>query len=149
MTATNHAITGAIIATVIDKPYLALPLALLSHFALDILPHFGFAGHGGYRAGVKHRLQRIVMLADPIFFIPFLVVLVVHHASIWVYVAAFLALSPDFHDFLAYFIFGKNNGWNWFSKWAGIIQWCERPWGIFVEAVWYVAGMTLLIHLLR
>jgi hypothetical protein len=91
MTATNHAITGAIIAVVIDKPVIALPLALLSHFAQDALPHFGYAGHGGYREGLKHRSLKYVMLADLLSFIPFLAILLVHNASIWVYLAAFLS----------------------------------------------------------
>jgi hypothetical protein len=148
MTATNHAITGAIIAVVIDKPVIALPLALLSHFAQDALPHFGYAGHGGYREGLKHRSLKFVMLADLLSFIPFLAILLVHNASIWVYLAAFLALSPDFYDFIAYFIFKKDAGWNWFSKTASTIQWCERPWGIGVEILWYIGGLILLVELL-
>ena len=148
MTATNHAITGAIIATLIDKPIIALPLALASHFVTDMLPHFGFAGHGGYKAGMKRRLQKIVMVADLVLFIPFILILLHYHVPFWTYAAAFLALCPDFHDFLAYFLFGKNNGWNWFSKWAGQIQWCERPWGIIVEIVWYVGGLAILVNLL-
>lgn len=39
MTATNHAVTGAVIALVVQKPLLAIPLALLSHFVLDVIPH--------------------------------------------------------------------------------------------------------------
>lgn len=41
MTAINHSLTGILIATVVDRPAIALPLAFLSHFFLDILPHFG------------------------------------------------------------------------------------------------------------
>ena len=40
MTATNHALTGATIATLVRQPYLAIPLAFLSHFFCDALPHF-------------------------------------------------------------------------------------------------------------
>jgi hypothetical protein len=148
MTATNHAITGAIIAVVVDKPLVALPLALLSHFIQDMIPHFGFAGHGGYKEGLKHRLLKILIVMDPLAFIGFLIVMISHHASIWIYLAAFLALSPDFHDFIAYFVFKKNIGWNKFSKFAALIQWCERPWGIAVEMVWYVGGLVILTHLL-
>lgn len=35
-----HAIVGAAIATKIGNPALALPLALASHFALDLVPHW-------------------------------------------------------------------------------------------------------------
>ena len=148
MTATNHAITGALIAIVIDKPLIALPLAFLSHFGQDAIPHFGYAGHGGYKAGLKHRTLKLVMIADLLAFIPLVAILISHNVSLWVYVAAFLALSPDFHDFLAFFFFKKNVGWNQFSRYASAIQWCERPWGLAVELLWYVAGLALLMKLL-
>lgn len=35
-----HAVVGAVIATKIGNPALALPLALASHFALDLVPHW-------------------------------------------------------------------------------------------------------------
>lgn len=40
MTATAHALVGALIAGKIGNPALALPLSFLSHFAGDILPHW-------------------------------------------------------------------------------------------------------------
>lgn len=41
MIATNHALTGAAIAVVIKQPILAIPLAFVSHFICDAIPHFG------------------------------------------------------------------------------------------------------------
>jgi hypothetical protein len=41
MTISNHFATGALIAYAIKQPYLAFPLAFVSHFALDVLPHYG------------------------------------------------------------------------------------------------------------
>lgn len=35
-----HALTGGLIAYEIGNPVLSLPLALLSHFAIDLLPHW-------------------------------------------------------------------------------------------------------------
>lgn len=40
MTATGHALIGAVIAAKIGNPYLAIPIALASHFAADIVPHW-------------------------------------------------------------------------------------------------------------
>lgn len=148
MTATNHALTGALIATVVDKPLIALPLALASHFAIDMLPHFGYPGHGGYKAALKHRLSVIMMLADPILFVPLIIVLLAHNVPVWTYIAAFLALSPDLYDFFGYFVFKEPKGWNSFNRFASKIQWCEQPWGLVVEIVWYVGGIYLLINLL-
>jgi hypothetical protein len=42
MTGINHAVTGALVAAAINKPALALPAALLSHFAADIIPHWNY-----------------------------------------------------------------------------------------------------------
>ncbi len=43
MRAINHAMTGAVIGLAITAPVVAMPIAFFSHFALDALPHFGFA----------------------------------------------------------------------------------------------------------
>src|SRR6476469_9807431 len=46
MTATNHVLTGALIGlTVHSNPVLAIILALISHFVLDALPHYGDENH--------------------------------------------------------------------------------------------------------
>jgi hypothetical protein len=41
MTATNHAVTGAVIGLLVGGPLIALPAAFLSHFVCDALPHSG------------------------------------------------------------------------------------------------------------
>ncbi len=40
MTATSHALIGTVIAAKIGNPALAIPLALVSHVALDMIPHW-------------------------------------------------------------------------------------------------------------
>lgn len=42
MLATSHALTGAVILKIIPDPRIAFPLAFLSHFALDLVPHWDF-----------------------------------------------------------------------------------------------------------
>ncbi len=39
-----HFLTGAAVATAVPEPLLAIPLALLSHFVLDLLPHRDLVG---------------------------------------------------------------------------------------------------------
>ena len=39
MTGTNHALSGAVIATFLPAP-VAIPVAFMSHFVLDAIPHF-------------------------------------------------------------------------------------------------------------
>src|SRR5437868_12727087 len=40
MTATSHALVGTVIAAKVGDPLLAIPLALLSHLILDMIPHW-------------------------------------------------------------------------------------------------------------
>lgn len=40
MLTTPHAVTGAAIATLVPNPVVAIPLAILSHYALDTVPHW-------------------------------------------------------------------------------------------------------------
>lgn len=45
MTATSHAIIGAVIAAKIGNPALAIPLAVASHVAMDLVPHWDPGTH--------------------------------------------------------------------------------------------------------
>jgi hypothetical protein len=40
MTATGHGIIGAVIATQVNNPFIAIPLAFVSHIAADAFPHW-------------------------------------------------------------------------------------------------------------
>jgi hypothetical protein len=42
MTATAHALVAAAIARAVPNPYLAIPLAITSHFIMDAVPHWDF-----------------------------------------------------------------------------------------------------------
>lgn len=54
MTATAHALIGASIAAKITNPYIGIPLAIISHFAADLVPHWD--------AGTNRRLKTITRL---------------------------------------------------------------------------------------
>lgn len=54
MTATSHALIGASIASLISNPILAIPLAITSHFAADLVPHWD--------AGTNRRKKTIMRL---------------------------------------------------------------------------------------
>lgn len=42
MLATSHALTAGVILKTIPDPKIALPLAFISHFVLDLIPHWDF-----------------------------------------------------------------------------------------------------------
>lgn len=47
MTATSHALIGASLASIITNPVIGIPVAIASHFAADLVPHWD--------AGTNHR----------------------------------------------------------------------------------------------
>jgi hypothetical protein len=155
MTATNHAITGAIVGLAISNPVLALPLAFASHFLIDMLPHFGFEGNRGFGEALKHRRSRAIPIIEPILLLFIVLLLAYYSASIWVYCAAFLAVSPDFvgvYNYLAYE--KKSKAQNKFLYFFHIrfhrpIQRFERPWGIYIEAIYFIVALVLMINLLK
>ncbi len=53
MTATAHALVSAAIAASIPNPMLSIPLAFVSHFVLDTIPHWDFGTNWRSRAKAK------------------------------------------------------------------------------------------------
>lgn len=45
MTATGHAVVGVVIAAKFSNPFIAIPIAVLSHILCDIFPHWDFGTH--------------------------------------------------------------------------------------------------------
>ncbi len=145
MTATNHALTGAIIGASIRQPWLALPLAFLSHYVLDAIPHFG-AGEGF----MNSKYYRFYLMGEALLCFILVATLVVLHHRYWLQasICAFLATSPDLFWINRYgYILGKRTkDWKpgWHSKFASVIQWFEKPIGAGVELVWFFGALAIL-----
>lgn len=146
MTTTNHALTGALIATIIKQPLLAIPLAFLSHFVCDVIPHFGMNSKFGSRQmflylGLDGGTAVLVAL--------FLISQGVHNPLLLA-VSGFAAMSPD----LAWLYYGLKNGdpndeqkQDRFTQWHGRIQKFEKPIGIIPELIWASLCVTLILKL--
>jgi hypothetical protein len=146
MTTSNHVYAGAAIAMAVKQPALALPLAFLSHFVLDALPHYGREGIHNFKGIFKHRttvaLESLNLLA-----IPFLIYLT-WNQSWWVWLAAIVAISPDLswvYRYLRFEWYGLDlpDIGSWFTRFHLAIQWCERKWGILLELP-MLLGLVLL-----
>lgn len=150
MTSSNHAATGAIIALAINQPVLALPAAYASHFLLDALPHFGFPGKGGYPEAFKHKY--LTFTTEFLGLIGIVVVIIMLRSqTLWVWLAAILAISPDFMWPYVYMAFERKNKVHKhgpISQFHHNIQWCERPWGLFVEIAWFIGTFVILQKLI-
>lgn len=143
MTATNHALTGAIIGLAVGNPVVALPAALASHFVCDAIPHFGYDD-----SFLKTRTFKIMIFADGLLCVALVLLLAATQPAHWLLAAAcaFLATSPDFLwiPLWRQIKQGKTYTLKGFYKFASRIQWFERPIGAVVEAVWLAACLVVL-----
>lgn len=136
MRAVVHVAAGAAIVATIQNPWISLPVAVLSHFVLDALPHYG---------DIKaHRAQQLAeqRWAVPLDALAALVVLlaivIVYPDQPWlVALGGVLCASPDIghvFPFVRYLRTGDASpARDWLSRFHDKIQWCERRWGIAVE----------------
>ena len=147
MTATNHAMTGAIIGLTVSNPVVAVVAAFFSHFVLDAIPHFG-AGKDFY----KTKPFRIMLAIDTLLCLALVVVLFTFHHVYWFVpaVAAFAAASPDLWSFKRFYTdrVGKSYQPGYIARFTSVIQWFERPIGAVVEVAWAVSAITILAHIL-
>lgn len=142
MTGLNHALTGSAIALVVKRPLLAIPLAFLSHFFIDMVPHWGNTSF--YTPGSPE--FPYILAADGLLVVISLVIICYYarRDQIWlILTCAFLAMLPD-----AFWALGRSDNLPspivWFDTFHKNIQWCEKPWGIIIELL-YATGMGYLI----
>jgi hypothetical protein len=147
MTVSNHVVVASLIAVTIKDPAIVLPLAFLSHYILDALPHFGYPGHGGYNEGIKYKPTYVM---EGFNLIGIVILLFTVHFSVWVVTAAIiLSLLPDFEWPFRYIFFerkGLKPPNTITARFHQKIQWCERWWGIFVEVGFFVVIYTVFLH---
>ncbi len=151
MTAINHALTGAVIGLVVGEPLIALPAALASHFVCDALPHFGRRLPPAVY--LKTKSFRYYLVAEASLCALLVACLAIFQPQHWFLAAvcAFLATSPDLLQINKYLKMRRGQHWkrSAFARFAGGIQWFERPIGAVVEVAWFVAAIIIIIPFLR
>lgn len=142
MTATNHAITAANLA-LITKQWWVLPIALVSHFALDMLPHYG-------EPTLEARGTRFkTVLGVDLVMLLLLTWLVIMTADqyLWLVLASmFVAMLPDSVWIYRYWREHKEGELpmkNPITYFHAKIQWGERYWGWIIEIGWFVAMLFM------
>lgn len=150
MTATNHMLTGAVIAATVQQPFLVVPLAILSHFVLDMFPHFGVEESDTADRN-NHPLFRKVLATDlTILTLALILVPVLFHGEVswWVLLLGMLAAwIPDvvwlvhfWHDHKGRVRKPPHR----LTRFHQRIQWLEHPRGIVVEVIWFVGALVVL-----
>ncbi len=143
MTATNHVVTGAVVVALIDKPLIAIPVAFLTHFALDALPHFG----------AKERDMRflVVLATDMGFAASILLAMAILGLPNWPWLVAggIACASPDLMwlYYLIYELKGQKKKLIPIAKFHAKIQWSETKLGIIIELVWFFLMSATLFRL--
>lgn len=147
MTAPNHALTGAVIGLTIHEPLLAAPLAFLSHFACDAIPHYDPPTQDGVaRLSSKKFIREFLILGGALCLV-LVIVLAIAQPKHWVLAAvcAFLAASPDLFWIPRFIHIMRTHKdidmtkRNWFSRFHSFVQWKTGPQFLSLEAVWFVA----------
>jgi hypothetical protein len=148
MRAINHALTGGAIGFIITEPALSVPLAFVSHFVLDIIPHSGSSLPEDVE--IKSKKFKYTLIIDAILCILLVALLALFHPRNWAIAAicAFVAAMSDFYSFPKYLRARRNKKQkkeSIYAKFASDIQWFERPIGWVVETAWFIALIIILI----
>ncbi|MBI2588950.1 hypothetical protein HYW35_01970 [Candidatus Saccharibacteria bacterium] len=149
MTGINHAITGALVAVAVKQPALALPMAFLSHFVIDAIPHYDHKDLLGRR-----RLYKIVLVLDAILSLGLLVVLVmILKQPPWIIISCgLLGILPD-AMWLPTILQGRLPRINkatllgQLRQFHKTIQWSEGRRGLYVEIMWFMAMLILVLYI--
>ena len=116
MLETPHILVGVTIATFIPNPLVSLPLSLLSHFVLDLIPHWNPLIHTELSNNGNVSLQSMAILGTDIVLSLITMNFFVYRAwpnvgySLTIFMACLLAILPDLLQVPFYF-FNKESGW--------------------------------------
>ena len=149
MTSTNHAMTGAVIALAVKQPALAIPLAFASHFALDMIPHFGIYEDDVVRRNTNWLFRTVIGIDIPVMLVLLIIIPYLAAGKIaWGIVLASMiaAVSPDSIWALRFIREIKTKKWEpggWYPRFHQAIQWFEKPVGLLVELIW-LSGMSVI-----
>lgn len=152
MTATNHALTGAIIGLSVGSPLIALPAALLSHFVCDAIPHFS---DPKLKAGSRDFASYLI--CDALGAVAVALFLTILRPEAWFLACwcAFLATSPDLMWAGSFFRAQKSKKKDAdivlpahrLARFHDRIQWFAKPIGAGVEYVWAGGALVILAKL--
>ena len=150
MTATNHALTGAVVALAVREPLLVLPLAVLSHFILDMLPHFGIHEEDTVKRNA-HWLFRTVVSVDTVVVVSLLVavpLLANGDLNGWIILLGMIGgLLPDsvwIYRFIRMMRKMPLKPYGKISSFHQYIQWFEKPLGLPIEFAWMFVALVVI-----
>ena len=146
MTATAHALIGASLATRISNPLLGIPIAILSHFIADLIPHWD--------AGTNHRQKSMMRLRaeatlDVLLGFALVIILFRNFAQtnpMYLFTMVIAAQLPDWIEAPSWMFGFKVPPFSWLD-WLGhkLQSRLQLPWGLVTQIV--VVGLMLLLSI--
>ncbi len=141
MTATAHALIGASLAVKITSPQIGIPLAIISHFVADLIPHWD--------AGTNHRkksLNRIKIEAAIDVLVGFALVFLIFRNlvdPVYLFVMVIAAQLPDWLEAPSWLFGFRVPPFSWLD-WLGhkLQSRLQLPWGLVTQIV--VVGLMLV-----
>lgn len=134
MTATAHALIGASIAAKISNPVIGIPLAILSHFIADLVPHWD--------AGTNHRKKSSMRLkmeaaADVLLSMALTVLFFWGRVEpIYLFTMVFAAQLPDWLEAPSWMFGLKIPPFSWLDYLGHKLQSrMQLPWGLVTQIV--------------
>jgi hypothetical protein len=150
VTAPNHALTGAVIGLTVHEPWLAAPLAFLSHYVCDAIPHYDPAVSDKDGRIFTKEFLWVQLIAGGILCFALVVLLALTRPQYWLLAAccAFLAASPDLFWLPRYVHAVRTRKddlkWNWSLRFHAFIQWKTAPRYAWLEAAWFIVFGTFV-----
>ena len=144
MTASGHAVIGTIIAAKIGNPALAIPIALASHVAGDLFPHWD-EGTDGNKTKKIIALQAVFDVLFG-FGISYLIIFFLFPQTNLIYVFIMIITAQAFDWLTApYYMFGVKQFKIFYKFQKMFDNELKAPWGIINQ----VAILTLLVVLAK
>ncbi len=147
-----HALTGGVIAYKIGNPALSLPLALASHFAIDLLPHWNpHISTEKKKLGFLSRKTTFFILADCLVGLTFGLFLAFKtlpdtKRMFFVLMGCFLAILPDLIEAPFFFFNKKGKFLKIFIKFQGRLQFNVGFWPGMLFQAFYVSVLLYLVR---
>lgn len=142
MTATGHAVIGAVIAAKIGNPALAIPIALLSHVVADAFPHWDTATNARKKLRSRLFIDSVIDVCISII-ISYLLFTTIFPGTnlLYGYSMVFLAQFLDWATAPYYFFRIKVPPFTWsYQLQKKFDNRLDKPWGIILQV-----GVLLLL----
>ncbi len=132
MTATGHAVLGAVIAAKVANPAIAIPIAIVSHVAADLFPHWDSGTNGSKKSAKRMFLESLIDVSVG-FIIAYSIILLVFPKTNLLYVFLIIIMSQALDWITApYFILNfKFPPFSYLHSFQSAINTkLDKPWGI-------------------